>query len=42
MLEYKGYLGHVEYDSDAKLFHGDIINTKDVGHSKGDILGVIE
>jgi predicted HicB family RNase H-like nuclease len=30
MIEYKGYLGIVEYDADAKLFHGDIINTRDV------------
>jgi predicted HicB family RNase H-like nuclease len=30
MMEYKGYLGTVEYDADAKLFHGDIINTRDV------------
>jgi len=30
MMEYKGYLGMVEYDSQAKIFHGDIINTRDV------------
>jgi predicted HicB family RNase H-like nuclease len=30
MMEYKGYLGTVEYDAEAKLFHGDIINTRDV------------
>jgi predicted HicB family RNase H-like nuclease len=30
MIEYKGYLGIVEYDMDAKLFHGDVINTRDV------------
>jgi predicted HicB family RNase H-like nuclease len=30
MMEYKGYLGAVEYDAQAKLFHGDIINTRDV------------
>jgi len=30
MMEYKGYLGTVEYDSEAKIFHGDIINTRDV------------
>jgi predicted HicB family RNase H-like nuclease len=30
MMEYKGYLGAVEYDAEAKLFHGDIINTRDV------------
>jgi len=30
MVEYKGYLGTVEYDAQAKIFHGDIINTRDV------------
>jgi predicted HicB family RNase H-like nuclease len=24
-MEYKGYLGTVEYDAEAKLFHGDVI-----------------
>jgi hypothetical protein len=30
MMEYKGYMGIVEYDDEAKIFHGDIINTRDV------------
>jgi predicted HicB family RNase H-like nuclease len=30
MLEYKGYLGHVEFDDEAEVFHGEIINTRDV------------
>jgi predicted HicB family RNase H-like nuclease len=30
MMEYKGYIGIVNFDSDAKIFHGDVINTKDV------------
>jgi predicted HicB family RNase H-like nuclease len=30
MMEYKGYVGIVEYDTEAKLFHGDIMNTRDV------------
>jgi predicted HicB family RNase H-like nuclease len=29
-MEYKGYIGIVEYDDKAKIFHGDVINTKDV------------
>ena len=29
-MEYKGYIGIVNYDSDAKIFHGDVINTRDV------------
>ena len=30
MMDYKGYIGNVEYDSAAKIFHGDVINTRDV------------
>lgn len=29
MMKYKGYIGKVEYDSDAKLFHGEVIGLKD-------------
>jgi predicted HicB family RNase H-like nuclease len=29
-MEYKGYIGHVEFDDDAGLFHGEVINTRDV------------
>jgi predicted HicB family RNase H-like nuclease len=30
MMEYKGYIGHVEFDDDAEIFHGEVINTRDV------------
>jgi len=30
MMEYKGYIGDVNFDSEAHLFHGEIINTRDV------------
>jgi predicted HicB family RNase H-like nuclease len=30
MMEYKGYLGHVEYDDEAGLFHGEVVNLRDV------------
>jgi len=30
MMEYKGYLGRVEFDDAAALFHGEVINTRDV------------
>lgn len=30
MMEYKGYIGRVEFDDDAGVFHGEIINTRDV------------
>jgi predicted HicB family RNase H-like nuclease len=30
MMEYKGYVGKVEYDDEAGIFHGEIINVRDV------------
>ena len=30
MMEYKGYTGKVEFDDKAEIFHGEIINTRDV------------
>lgn len=30
MMEYKGYVGRVEFDPDAGIFHGEVINTRDV------------
>ena len=30
MMEYKGYLGQVEFDDEAGTFHGEVINTRDV------------
>ena len=30
MMEYKGYLGKVEIDDDAGVFHGEVINVRDV------------
>ena len=42
MMEYKGYFGTVEYDSQAKIFHGDIINTKDVITFQGTTVKEIE
>lgn len=30
MMEYKGYLGMVEYDDEAKILHGEVINIRDV------------
>ena len=30
MMEYKGYIGKVEFDEDAGLFHGEVINIRDV------------
>lgn len=29
-MEYKGYTGTVQFDEEAEIFHGEIINLKDV------------
>lgn len=29
-MEYKGYMGKVEFDDDAGIFHGEVINVRDV------------
>jgi predicted HicB family RNase H-like nuclease len=29
-MEYNGYVGRVEYDDDAGVFHGEVVNTRDV------------
>jgi len=30
MMEYNGYIGKVEFDDEASLFHGEVIGTRDV------------
>ena len=30
MMEYKGYIGVVEFDDEAGIFHGEVVNTRDV------------
>ena len=30
MMTYKGYAGHVEFDDEANIFHGEVINIRDV------------
>ena len=30
MLEYKGYKGHAEFDAQAGLFHGEVLDLRDV------------
>lgn len=41
-MEYKGYIGIVEFDSEAKLFHGDVVNTRDVITFQGTTVEEIE
>jgi predicted HicB family RNase H-like nuclease len=30
MLKYKGYTGYVEFDDEAELLHGEVLDTRDV------------
>ena len=30
MMEYKGYIGRVEFDDEDGLFHGEVVNLRDV------------
>jgi len=30
MMEHKGYIGTVEFDTEAGIFHGEVINVRDV------------
>ena len=30
MIEYKGYRAKLEFDDDAEIFHGEVIDTRDV------------
>jgi len=30
MINYKGYVGKIEFDADAEIFHGEVMNTRDV------------
>jgi len=29
-MEYKGYIGQVEFDDEANIFHGEVVNLRDV------------
>lgn len=42
MLIYKGYMGHVEFDDEVEIFHGEIINTRDVITFQGSTVAEIK
>ena len=42
MMEYQGYIGVVEFDDKAKIFHGEVINTRDVITFQGTSVEEIE
>ena len=39
MMEYKGHVAKVEFDDEADLFHGEIINLRDVITFQGQAVG---
>ena len=42
MMTYKGYYGVVQYDDEAKIFHGEVINTRAVITFQGTNVDEIE
>ena len=42
MMEYKGYIGDVNFDSEAHLFHGNAINTRDTITFQGKTVDELE
>ena len=39
MMEYKGYLSRIEFDDEANIFHGEVINIRDVITFQGKSVG---
>jgi len=42
MIKYKGFVGRVAYDDEAKIFHGEVLDTKDVITFQGRTVEEIE
>jgi predicted HicB family RNase H-like nuclease len=42
MMKYKGYTGYVEYDDEAKIFHGEVLGIKDVVTFQGTTVDELE
>ncbi|MBL7134256.1 MAG: type II toxin-antitoxin system HicB family antitoxin [Phycisphaerae bacterium] len=42
MMEYKGYVGKVEFDDEAKVLHGEVIGIRDVVTFEGESVADIE
>lgn len=38
-MEYKGYIGLIEYDDAARIFHGEVVNLRDVITFQGESVG---
>ncbi len=42
MMKYKGYMGQVSYDDEAKIFHGEVLGLKDIITFQGTTVNEIE
>ena len=42
MMNYKGYIGQVEYDDENRIFAGSVINTRDVITFQGESVQELE
>ncbi len=42
MMQYKNYLARVELDAEANIFHGDVINIRDVVTFQGESMGELK
>ncbi len=42
MLNYKGYTGHINYDDEMKILHGEVIDTRDVITFQGKSVDEVE
>lgn len=42
MLKYKGYTGYVEFDDEARIFHGEVLDLRDVITFQGKSVEEIE
>ena len=42
MLKYKGYTGHVEFDDETGVLHGEVLDLRDVITFQGKSVGEIE
>ena len=42
MLKYKGYTGHVEFDDESGIFHGEVLDLRDVVTFQGKSVEEIE
>jgi predicted HicB family RNase H-like nuclease len=42
MMSYKGYIARVEFDADANILHGEVINTRDLITFQGDTVARVK